>query len=442
MRSSQASGRRVVITGMGLVCPLGSSLDSYWEALTSRTTGIRPLESLPTGGLPVRVGGEARQFTGHIDDFGQLDSSQKKAIRKGLKTICREAQMGIAAAQLALQHGGLSIGDFEPHRTGAVFGSDYMITVPDEFREAVRKCIGTNGKFDYSLWATTGKPLLNPLWLLKYLPNMPAGHLAIYNDLRGPSNSITQREASANLAVGEAAEIIIRGQSDRMVAGATGTWVHPTKTIHAVLQSEVVENGVPAESACRPFDRGRQGMVPGEGSAAIILEELETARARGATIWGEVIGAGSCQVASRHLVANRQQAMTQVMQAALRDAEMQPNEIGHVHAHGLSARQSDIEEATAIGNVFGAAEQAPPVVAAKSYFGNLGAGSGMVEIIGSLLALQHDRLFPILNYETPDPECPVHAVTSDDVAPGDSFLNVNVTMLGQAGAVVIRRFES
>ncbi len=266
MIASAPTERRVVITGLGVICPLGSSPEAVWRRLSSGASGVRALEMFPCEGLPVTFGGEAREFSGHIDDFGDLEKTQKKTIRKGLKTICREAQMGIAAAQLAMQDAKLAPGGFDPDRTGSVFGSDYMITLPDDFVDSCKKCLDEQGRFDFSKWALNGLPAMNPLWLLKYLPNMPAAHLSMYNDLRGPNNSITEREASSNLAVGEAARIIARGHADCMITGATGTWVHIYKTMQAALQFELAGNGVAPERAARPFDKNRLGMVIGEGA--------------------------------------------------------------------------------------------------------------------------------------------------------------------------------
>ncbi len=432
--------RRVVITGMGVVSPLGNSAASLWDALGAGQSGVRKLELFPMDSFPMSFGGEAREFTGHISEFGPVEGPLKKAIRKGLKTICREAQMGIAAAQLALHDGGLVAGDYDPERTGAVFGSDYMVTMPEDFIDSVSACLDADGKFDFSLWASHGMEKLNPLWLLKYLPNMPAAHLSMYNDLRGPNNSITEREASSNLAVGEAARIIARGHADRMIAAATGTWLHPAKTIHAATQFELAANGVAPEEACRPFDKDRSGMVLGEGAGALVLEDVETALARDANILGEIAGSGASQVSDPDCITRRDIALANAMRQALRDAELAPESVGHVHAHGISTQSGDVAEALAIGEVFG--ETAVPVTAAKSYFGNLGAGSGVVELIASLLALKHDRLFPIRNYQTPDPDCAINVVTGDDTPPGDSFLNINVSMQGQASCVAVRRFEA
>ncbi len=349
--------------------------------------------------------------------------------------------MGVAAAQLALSDAGLAVGKMDPERTGISFGSDYMLSVPEEFTEGIKQCLDAEGHFQFSRWGSEGLPKMSPLWLLKYLPNMPASHVAIFNDLRGPNNSLTLREASANVAVGEAFQIILRGSAEAMLCGATGTRLHPMKAIHSAQQEELASADVEPARACRPFDQNRTGMVLGEGAGAIMLEELATAQARSASIYGEVLAAASSSVAQRNLVAQREAAMSNVLGNVIKAANLQPEDVGHIHAHGLSTRSSDIEEARAIDHVFGARTKPVPVVAAKSYFGNLGAGSGMIELIASLMAMHHGRLFPILNYETPDPECPVFAVTNGSIEPGNCFINLNVTPQGQASAILIRRFE-
>ena len=219
--------RRVVITGCGVLCPLGRSKEQLWTAIQEGRSGVAPLRSLPAGALPLRFGAEVADFTGQIDDFGPLAPAQKKTIRKGLKVMCREIQMGVAAAQLALQDARLNPESCDPDRTGVTYGADYIMTLPDEFAAGVRDCLGDDGKFRYELWSEKGMPNVTPLWLLKYLPNMPACHVAIYNDFRGPNNSITVREASANLAIAEAYSAIRRGHADVMLAGATGSRIHP-----------------------------------------------------------------------------------------------------------------------------------------------------------------------------------------------------------------------
>ncbi len=162
------------------------------------------------------------------------------------------------------------------------------------------------------------------------------------------------------------------------------------------------------------------------------------AQARGARIYGEVVGAGSSSVADRNLIARRDVALANAMRSALSDAGAKPEEIGHIQAHGLGTRSATPKKPGPLPNVFGARTKQVPVAAAKSYFGNLGAGSGLVELIAGTLALSAQRLFPVLNYRTPDPECPVAAVHSADVPPGESFLSVNVTPQGQASCVMVR----
>jgi len=424
---------------MGVICPIGNTPEEVWTALSTGQSGVAPLSSFSPEGLPVGFAAEARQFTGDIADFGPLEGDLKKAVRKGLKLMCRECQTGVAAAMRALHHAGLTEGKLEPTRSGIVFGSDYMHTQPEEFTAGMAMCTDKDLKQALNKWGGEAMRQVTPLWLLKYLPNMPACHIAIYNDLRGPNNSLTLREASSNLAIGEAYRTILRGSADVMIAGATGTRVHPMRTVQIVQQEELATNGVEPAEASRPFDASRTGMVLGEGAAAIVLEEFAAAQARGATIIGEIVGAGSSSVANRNFVANRRQALDNALRVTLRDAGLSPREVGHIHAHGLSTRSSDVEEAAAIHNVFGQENPQVPVVAAKSYFGNLGAGGGVVELVTSLLAMEHGRLFPVLNFTTPDPECPVNAVTSHDVPAGDIFLNLNVTPQGQAACIAVRR---
>ena len=436
----RSPSRRVVITGLGLVSPLGNSLDAFWDALAAGRSGVRRLQSIPTDHLPIEHGAEALDFTGRIDDFGPLEKEQKRSIRKGVKVMCREIQMGVAAAQLALADAGFIPGAHDPDRTGVVYGSDHIMTMPEEFLEGIRSCLEADSKFQFGRWADEGLPKVTPLWLLKYLPNMAASHIAIYNDLRGPSNSITLREASSNLAVAEAYCTIARGGADAIVAGATGTRVHPVRTIHVILQEELAGGrGDPAKMS-RPFDLNRKGMVIGEGAGAIVLEELARAETRGARIWGEIVGHGSSMVVDRRGVACRELAIRNSLTQTLLSAGLSPEGVGHVHAHGLATQKSDAEEARAIHEVFKGRGSPVPVVAAKSYFGNLGAGGGAVELIASVLTLKHGRLFPVLNYETRDPQCPVSVVQSEDVAPGHSFVSTNVTPQGQASAVAVREF--
>ncbi len=434
--------RRVVITGMGIISPVGCSAEALWHSVEQGISGVGPIQRVPPDHLKSKVAAEASDFTGTIENFGELEKTTKRSLKKGLKLMCREIQMGVAAAQLSLSDSRLSPEIYDPHRIGTMFGCDYIITEPAEFIRSIRNCLDENHKFASEQWGERGISQVEPLWLLKYLPNMPASHIAIYNDLRGPSNSITVREASANLAIAEAATIIGRDIADYMVVGATGSRIHLLRTLHVVLQEQMADAEDPRyggqpQRASRPFDRDRSGMVLGEGAGSVVLESLKTAENRGAEILGEIVGHASTSVANRQGVADYRQAFQNVLNGVLRSANITAAEVGHINAHGLSNVRCDREEALAIQEIMG---DQVPVVALKGHIGNMGAGGGLVELNASLLCMQHGRLFQSLNYDTPDPDCPINLVTDDDVEPGDLFINLSISMQGQASAVAIRRF--
>jgi 3-oxoacyl-[acyl-carrier-protein] synthase II len=197
--------------------------------------------------------------------------------------------------------------------------------------------------------------------------------------------------------------------------------------LHALQQEEVACGDGDPTRLSRPFDANRTGMVLGEGAGAVLLEELGHAQDRGATIYGEVLAAASRSASERPLVSNRRRSLAAVLTVMLESAGFGAERLGHLHAHGLSTRTCDIEEAVAIADVFGRRSRPLPVTATKSYCGNLGAGSGMVELAASLMALGHNCLPKVLNYETPDAECPVATVTDDTTPAGDSFITLSVT---------------
>lgn len=432
---SSAAGRRVVITGIGFSSPLGSSVDELWTAMKAGKSGVvrRDGDTEPT------IAGVAAGFTGTIGDFGELEGPQKKQIRKGLKLMCRETQMAVAAAQLALADAGGGEA-FEPERVGVVMGSDYMLTMPEDYADAVRTCgaseNGEPARFEFTRWGNAGLGDMQPLWMLKYLPNMPASHIAIYNDLRGPNNSLTMREASGPMAIGEARRILARGDADRMLAGATGTRILPMQAIHA-LQTEPIADADDPATASRPFASDRAGMVCGEGAGMVVLETLEAAEKRGANIYGEITGFGSSVVANTALQAKNDVAIANSIRIALKDADLAPASLGHVNAHGLSTQDDDRDEAIGIRNALGDAADSTPVTAMKSYFGNLGAGSGMVELVGSLAAIEHGELPATINCKTPDTECPINVANEPGVAAGESFVTVSTTPQGQAAALCV-----
>lgn len=438
--SNDNQPRRVAITGLGVICPLGNSVESLSAAMSAGKSGVETLSQLPPLEDRVVFGGEAREFTGHIDNFGSLSKDRKKAIRKALKMMCRETMMAVAAAQHAITDAGYGEEPMDPERSGVVFGSDYMLSPPDDFIDSMTKCDADSNEFDYARWGTDGLGDMNPLWMLKYLPNMPASHIAIFNDLRGPNNSLTLREIAGMMAIREATQTIARGHADRMVAGATGTRIHSFKTVHAMQQEQLADTSCPPAEASRPFDANRTGMVVGEGAGAIVLEELESARQRGATIYGVVLGTGSSTVTDKNLAGQTSAALANATRTAMAESGIPSAELGHINAHGLGTSKGDRLEATALADALGEPSNQIPVFAAKSYFGNLGAASSVVELVASLQAMQSGNLYKTLNFETPDPESPALAVTTDGSTPtGDSFLKLSVTPQSQATALVVGR---
>ncbi|HEX5472855.1 MAG TPA: beta-ketoacyl-[acyl-carrier-protein] synthase family protein [Lacipirellulaceae bacterium] len=441
--SSVSNQRRVVITGLGLISPLGNTPAALWDALMAGKSGVAMTSFMPADRQPLRYSAECREFSGEIEDFGPLEKERKKAIKKGLKVMCRETRMAVAAAQLAIADAGFAETPMDPESSGVVLGSDYMLTMPEDYALGMKTC-APGGEFEYSRWGKEGLGDMAPLWMLKYLPNMPASHIAIYNDLRGPNNSLTMREAAGNLAIGEAFRTIQRGHANMMVAGATGTRILPMQAIHA-LQTEQIAgvgltqagyNGDPTKVS-RPFDKNRTGMVAGEGAAMIVLEELSSAQVRGATIYAEVLGLGSANVADAKLHGKCDVALERAIKAALHDAGCVPNDVGHINAHGLSTTERDADESRAIHQAFGARAADVPVTALKSYFGNLGAGSAVVELIASVLSIREGRLPRVLNYQTRDPACQLAVVTENGSAAGSSFLNLSVTPQGQAAVLYV-----
>ncbi len=415
--------RDIVMTGVGVVSPIGIGSEPFWESLAAGRSGIRLVDLFDSSSLRVRFGGQ-------IPDF---DAKQYVRPRKSLKVMSRETQLGFAAADLAMTDAGLTAGSLDPERFGVVYGSDMIYADLEDLAETYRRSV-LDGQFDFQLWSEAIQEELHPLWLLKHLPNMAASHIAIAYDARGPNNSIVLGDVSSLLAVAEAADVIRRGWADAMLAGGTGCRLHPTALVargDALLSHRADDE----RAASRPFDRDRDGLVNGEGAGAILLESREHAERRGATIRAEFVAAAArCESRARRdgLTGS---SLRQAIRSVVTAAGWRPEEVGHVNAHGVSTVEMDRVEAQAIAVELGAV----PVTAAKSSFGHLGAGGGVVELAASILGLERGLVPPTLNYETPDPECPVNVVCRSPLAGRPATaVKVNLCSTGQAVAVAIR----
>lgn len=412
--------RDVVITGVGVVCPIGIGRQPFWQSLEAGASGIEVLSEFAGADLPFRVGGTLKDF----------EPKEYVQPRKTLKVMCREIQAAFSASVLAMQDAGLAKGAVDPDRLGVVLGSEMLYGDLLELAEAYRHC-AVDGQFRDDQWATHAMRDLFPLWMLKYLPNMAACHIGIASDARGPNNSIVQGGVSSLLAVMEASYVLSRGHADAMLAGGSGAAVSTSAlTFHG--WSQLSKWAGPAEQTPRPFDARRDGSVLGEGSACLVLEAREHAQRRDAVILARVAG-----FASRfEKPPIRGGALASAITAALKQAGVSARDVGHVNAHAGGSVELDAVEAQVILQTLGDA----PVTAPKSYFGDLGAGSGAVEMIASVLALVEGRVPRTLNYETPDPRCPVNVIRGSSL-PSDkpAAVVVNLADQGQAAAVVLVR---
>jgi 3-oxoacyl-[acyl-carrier-protein] synthase II len=437
---SESRRREIVVTGLGAVTPAGNTCDELWSVLECGRSGIRRRSGDAARAGPIAWAGEALSFTGQMADFGALEPETAKQLRKILKLMNRETRMGVAAGQQALSDSGLLCSETDRERIGVCLGADNVSLLPDDFVSAVAACSDAEGQFEFSRWGQDGIAHVAPLWLLRCLPNMPACYLGMLNELRGPNNTITEGSVSANLAVAEACAWIEQGAADAVLVGATSTMLAPFNLVHALADVDVATvdstDEVDPSRVCRPFDRERRGTVLAEGAAAFVLETADSARRRGARIYGQVIGTASgCASGSGPGMAA---ALEQALHLCLERAALEPQDVGHIHAFGLGARRADAEEAQAVRRAFGPAADRVPLVTVKSSLGHAGAGAGAIQVAASLLALREQRLFRVLNYEAPDPDCPVRPVTEGCTPAGSSFLSYSLSPDGLASCVVLR----
>lgn len=411
----------VMITGIGVVSPIGIGTEAYWSAMLAGHSGVRALDLYDGSELSPPLGGQVIDF----DPSCFLPRKQKKV-------MSRDIQLGFAAAELACQQAGVHPGSVDPERLGVIFGADMIACELPELQEAFRSCM-EDGQFRFALWGQRVKDNLFPLWMLKYLPNMPACHIAIAQDARGPNNSLTLSEASSLAALGEAAQAIRRGQADMMIAGGASSRLHPCVWLRCMSYQFSRRTDDPA-GACRPFDARRDGMVFGEGAAAFLLESRQHAEARGVRPLARILAVASSCEAPRRDAPRSGEAIVRVIRSALASSGLRHEEIGHVNAHGVGTTLDDRIEAQAIRRTLGDV----PVTAPKSYFGNLCAAAGAVELVASVLALEKGLIPPTRNYSQPDPDCPVRVVAGEPwPSTQPAALALNHAPAGQAVALVL-----
>ncbi len=431
---SQSTKGDVVITGIGLMTPIGTDLNTFWDNLSHGRHGFCKTEQLDANCTPGRIAGE-------VSDFAEaaVRKTFLKPVRKQVKVMCREIQLGVAAALEALKDAGIEPGTITPERIGVEFGANLMSSPPEVMIDSAKACFSDDEqkKFQYDKWGVQDGSRfqgMEPLWLLKYLPNMPGCHIGIAVDARGPNNSLTQEEASGGLVISEACGIIRRGRADVMIAGTTGTRLTPVKAGQHQHWDILAEGD--AESRCRPFDKARSGEVVAESACTLILESREHAEKRGAKIYGSILStAASCIMDDE---SGEQKAVEQAVKAALKKAGLNYGDLGHVSACASGHPVRDVFEAKALAGFQQESAAKVPVTALKSYMGSAGSGSALVELAGSLLAVQNGKLPRTLNFNAADDGIDLAVVDQDDVAPANKvFLKTSVTRMGQCSTVVI-----
>jgi 3-oxoacyl-[acyl-carrier-protein] synthase II len=425
-----SASRRVVFTGMGVMSPIGLTPAAFWDALRQGQSGVHTIQSFDPSTLPTRFAGEIRAF----DAKNFIDKKDRKSLRMMARTI----QLAVAAAQQALDDSKVDKTQLDPTRFGVIFGAGLIASELEELGPAAQlSACRPPELIDMEKWGEVSLPAIPPLWMLKYLPNMLACHVSILHNAQGPCNTITQADVAGLLAIGEGFRIIGRDGADFCLVGGGESRLNPLGMARQCLFQPFSRRNDAPEKACRPFDRGRDGSVLGEGAAVLALEELEHARRRGARIDAEVIGFGAAFDRGR-----RGAGVARAIRAALADAGIGPEEVDHVNAQGYSTVAGDIQEAHGIREALGNGASTIPVFAAKSYFGNLGAGSAPAELAASLLALRQSVLPPTLNYEEPDPNCPVTVVAGAPRPITRPYVvKIGFTDMGQCAALVCRRWD-
>jgi 3-oxoacyl-[acyl-carrier-protein] synthase II len=413
--------RRVVVTGMGAVTPLGNDVPSFWEGLTAGRSGIRRIELFDPARVPSKIAGEIRGF----DASTVMD---RKEIRRNDRVI----HYAWAATVEALRDAGIEfpIDDVEEaERTGAIIGTGI-----GGINTMIRDIIEAH---------EFGPERVGPFLVTAMIPDMAPGFVAIYANARGPNYATVSACASSNHAIGDALRYIRRGDADVMIAGGSeaGIGEIPVAAFSAMRALSTKRNDEP-EKASRPFDADRDGFVIGDGAGILILEELEHARARGATIHAEVVGYGATDDASHiTLPAPGGRGAVRSMQIAMADAGLTIEQVDYINAHGTSTPSNDPAETAAIKTVFGERAYEIPVSSTKSMTGHLLGAGGGVEAIGCIMALKHGCLPPTINYEHPDPECDLDYVPNQARAATITTAMSNSFGFGGHNATIVLRHQ-
>jgi 3-oxoacyl-[acyl-carrier-protein] synthase II len=410
--------RRVVITGMGMATPLGTGVEKSWQGLLEGRSGIDKITLFDATGFPCQIAGEVTDFV--VDDFIGIKEQKK---------MDRFIHLAVAAASMAMEDSRLPVTASNAERVGVIVGSG-IGGLP-----AIERY--------HNILLEKGHRRISPFFIPMVIVNLAAGHISIRYGAKGPNSAVATACATGTHAIGDAFRLIQRGYADAMIAGGTECAISPLGIGgFAAMKALSTRNDEP-QKASRPFDKERDGFVMGEGAGIVVLESLEHARTRGVPIVAEIIGYGLSGDAY-HITAPPPDAAGayQCMKAAIDDAEISPNELDYINAHGTSTKQNDEFETHAVKKLFGDSAYKIPISSTKSMIGHLLGAAGGVEAIISILAIRDGKIPPTINLDNPDPECDL-----DYVPHIARDVSVNVVMSnsfgfgGTNGSLVFRKYR-
>jgi 3-oxoacyl-[acyl-carrier-protein] synthase II len=410
---------RVVVTGLGVVSPIGLGVDEFWKALTAGKNGVSRVTRFEPSLFSSQMAAEVKDFI--PEDW--MD-------RKNARHMDRFAQFGLASSAMAMKDAGLDQFSFDGNRAGVIIGSG----------------IGGSETIEsgLALLREKGPKSLSPFFVSKVLINMCACIVSIQYGLKGPLSALSVACSTGSNAIGDSFRILQRGDADIMLAGASEACITPLSYGGFCATGSMSRRNDCPEKASRPFDKIRDGFVMGEGAGIVVLERLEHARSRNARIYAELAGYGNT-ADSFHITAPEPSGsgLVRVMENALRDARINPHDVGYINAHGTSTAMNDKTESAALIKVFGTHSQRLKVSSIKSMIGHLLSASGAVEFVSTVMSIYTGILPPTINYEVPDPECPLDYVTH-----GAETMDLKIALSNSFGfgggnvCLAIKRYES